>query len=129
MTLNLEHSFSGHKDKCWSVSIHEKLPLLASVSSDKTCRVYNIKTHKLLAVLDEKTHTKAIRSVAWRPNCEIPSLAMGSFDSTVSIWSKDEFGEMDDEPNNLTNFSSSNNESLVSPVSYTHLTLPTICSV
>ncbi|GME90417.1 unnamed protein product [[Candida] boidinii] len=114
MTLNLEHSFGGHKDKCWSVSVHEKLPLLASVSSDKTCRVYNIKTHKLLAVLDENTHSKAIRSVAWRPNCEIPSLAMGSFDSTVSIWSKDEFGEMDDEPNNLTNFSSSNNESLVS---------------
>lgn len=89
MTIRLHHSFRGHSDKVWETSVHKYFPLLATVSSDKTCRVYNLKTNQLLAILDEKTHKKTIRTVDWKPTKDYPSLALGSFDSTISIWGKE----------------------------------------
>ncbi|KAG7891726.1 hypothetical protein KL905_000316 [Ogataea polymorpha] len=72
----------GHIDRTRS--------LLATVSSDKTCRIYNLNTKRLVGVLDDNTHTKTMRSVKFRPTGPIPSLAIGSFDSTISIWSKED---------------------------------------
>ncbi|CDK25536.1 unnamed protein product [Kuraishia capsulata CBS 1993] len=88
--ISLSHTFKGHSDKCWSTSVHKKYPLLASVSSDKTCRLYNLNTKQLIAILDDDTHSKAVRTVDWKPTGDFPSLAVGSFDSTISIWGRED---------------------------------------
>ncbi|KAI0465310.1 hypothetical protein LJB42_000540 [Komagataella kurtzmanii] len=90
MSLSLVHTFTGHTDKCWATSIHSKLPLLATVSGDRTCRVYNLETKRLIVVLDDDSHSKTLSSVEWKPTGEFPSLAIGSFDSTISIWGNEE---------------------------------------
>ncbi|KAH3669082.1 hypothetical protein OGAPHI_001678 [Ogataea philodendri] len=90
MSVSLIHTFSGHRDKCWSIDVDRARGLLASVSSDKTCRVYNLNTRRLVGVLDDNTHTKTMRSVRFKPSSTVPALAIGSFDSTISIWSRED---------------------------------------
>ncbi|GME70390.1 unnamed protein product [Ambrosiozyma monospora] len=85
-SLKLEHTFTDHMDKCWSMSLHNKLPLLATVSSDNSCCIYNLETKQQIATLEDNVHTKTMRTVAFKPTGDFPSLAIGSFDSTVSIW-------------------------------------------
>lgn len=88
--MQLVQALKPHKDKVWDVSVHPTLPLLASASSDKKCHVYSLESMKLMGVLEDDAHKKTIRSVSWKPNCQVPALAAGSFDSTISIWSKEE---------------------------------------
>ncbi|ODV93788.1 hypothetical protein PACTADRAFT_45741 [Pachysolen tannophilus NRRL Y-2460] len=104
MPISLCHSFKGHKDKVWSTSVNPKFPLLATASSDKTCRLYNLNTKQLIEVLDEKTHKKAIRTVDWKPSGDYPILALGSFDATISIWGR----ENDDYEEYTTTFNTEN---------------------
>ncbi|KAM9889871.1 hypothetical protein OXX79_011826, partial [Metschnikowia pulcherrima] len=93
-------SLKAHSDKAWSVSTHERLPLLATASSDKTSKIYQLSLEHnfpLLGVLEE-THKRSVRSVAFKPELkssehdfiDLPALASGSFDSTISIWGIDE---------------------------------------
>lgn len=93
-------SLKAHSDKAWSVSSHEKLPLLATASSDKTSKIYQLSLEHnfpLVGVLEE-THKRSVRSVAFKPQLQtsdnefidLPALASGSFDSTISIWGIDE---------------------------------------
>ncbi|ONH69068.1 putative cytosolic iron-sulfur protein assembly protein 1 [Cyberlindnera fabianii] len=82
----------AHSDKVWSISTHPRLPLLASVSTDKTCKIFSLDSYARLAELDD-THKRSIRSVAWKPTGNLPSLACGSFDSTISVWGKEEEDE------------------------------------
>ncbi|KAG0675237.1 Cytosolic iron-sulfur protein assembly protein [Pichia californica] len=94
--LELLSSMKAHDESAWAVSVHSKLPILATCSSDKTSKIYDIndpKNPKLVTVLDEQTHTKTIRSVRFKPSKEesYPTLALGSFDSTCSIWGADSF--------------------------------------
>lgn len=90
MTVEIElfKSIHAHKDKVWSLSVHNKLPLVASVSTDKTCKIFNVMTTEQVAELDD-THKRSIRSVSWKPAGDEPSLACGSFDSTISVWGED----------------------------------------
>jgi WD40 repeat protein len=90
MTVEIElvKSIPAHKDKVWSVAIHKKLPLLATVSTDKTCKIFDLNTMEQIAELDD-THKRSIRSVSWKPTGDEPSLACGSFDSTISVWGQD----------------------------------------
>lgn len=106
MTISLHHSFKGHGEKVWETSCNAQFPLLASVSTDKTCRIYNLQTKQLLAVLDENTHKKTVRTVAWKPQSEYPALALGSFDSTISIWGQ----ESDSYDDYTTTFNTDNND-------------------
>lgn len=94
--LELLASISAHDENAWGVSVHSKLPILATCSSDKTSKIYdisNIESIKLVTVLDEQTHTKTIRSVSFKPSQDesYPTLALGSFDSTCSIWGADSY--------------------------------------
>lgn len=94
--LELLTSIKAHEESVWSVSVHSKLPILATSSSDKKSKIYDIsdvKNPKLVKILDEETHTKTIRSVSFKPSEseEYPTLALGSFDSTCSIWGADSF--------------------------------------
>ncbi|OBA24513.1 WD40 repeat-like protein [Metschnikowia bicuspidata var. bicuspidata NRRL YB-4993] len=93
-------TLKAHSDKVWSVSSHDKLPLLATASSDKTSKIYQLSLEHnfpLIGVLEE-THKRSVRSVAFKPQLQssenefidLPALSAGSFDSTISIWGIDE---------------------------------------
>ncbi|CAH6722241.1 probable cytosolic iron-sulfur protein assembly protein 1 [[Candida] jaroonii] len=108
--VKLIKSIQAHKDKAWSVSSHANLPLLATASTDKTSNVYNLSKKKNFPLITklEDTHKRSIRTVAFKPPLggedtpdtefiDLPALATGSFDSTVSIWGVDEPEEDFDE--------------------------------
>ncbi|ODQ81540.1 hypothetical protein BABINDRAFT_159816 [Babjeviella inositovora NRRL Y-12698] len=105
------HTLLGHTDKVWSVSLHRTLPLVATVSSDKQCRVYDLGSGQLVTVLDD-THKRSICSVAWKPTSalELPALAMGSFDATVSIWGREDHEDTGDDWNLLAIIEGHENE-------------------
>lgn len=60
--------------------------MLASTSADKNVRIWGRDEHNRLAPVDllDHEHTKTVRSVSFSPTGNL--LALGSFDSTVSVW-------------------------------------------
>ncbi|CCG24120.1 Cia1 protein [Candida orthopsilosis Co 90-125] len=100
--LQLIQSIQAHTDKVWSVSAHPTLPLLATASTDKSTKVYKLSTvPKFPQIANlEDTHRRSVRSVSFKPPMggvdyksnvlDLPALASGSFDSTISIWGIDE---------------------------------------
>lgn len=106
--VNLIKSIKAHNDKAWCAKSHPTLPLLATASTDKTSHIYNLSAKKnfpLLAKLEE-AHKRSVRSVDFKPPLggvespvddflDLPALATGSFDSTISIWGIDEPEEQD----------------------------------
>lgn len=106
--VELLKSIRAHSDKAWSISSHETLPLLATASSDKTSKIYKLSAEQGFPIVStlEETHKRSIRSVAFKPQLkssesdfiDLPALACGSFDSTMSVWGIDEPEELlDDE--------------------------------
>jgi WD40 repeat protein len=94
--LQLAAEIKAHEEPVWSISVHSTLPLLATCSSDKTSKLYdisNLNNVKEVTILDEQTHTKTIRSISFKPSNskDYPTLALGSFDSTCSIWGADSY--------------------------------------
>ena len=94
MSLEKIGSVQAHAERVWDLSTHSGIPLLASCSSDKTCKLFDISNGiKEVSKLDEETHSKSIRSVQFKYSKDntYPTLALGSFDSTSSIWGADDF--------------------------------------
>lgn len=101
--VQLLHSIKAHNDKVWSVSVHPTLPIIATASTDKSTKLYKLSARQkfpLVAKLED-THKRSIRSVAFKPPLggadtpkldflDLPALAAGSFDSTISVWGIDE---------------------------------------
>ncbi|KAK6457038.1 putative cytosolic iron-sulfur protein assembly protein 1 [Scheffersomyces xylosifermentans] len=122
--VQLIKSIKAHSDKAWSVSAHKTLPLLATASTDKTSKIYKLSALQNFPQVSEleDTHKRSIRSVAFKPPLpgaesnflDLPALAAGSFDSTISVWGIDEpETEIDDEEvlaNATEILSSPNNE-------------------
>ncbi|KAK6465586.1 putative cytosolic iron-sulfur protein assembly protein [Scheffersomyces coipomensis] len=109
--VELLKSIKAHTDKAWSVSAHPTLPLLATASTDKTSKIYKlskVQNFPLISKLED-THKRSIRAVSFKPPLggvdapvenylDLPALASGSFDSTISIWGIDEpENEVDDD--------------------------------
>ncbi|QLL30838.1 hypothetical protein HG536_0A06530 [Torulaspora globosa] len=85
--IELVESLALHKDKVWSLD--DSNGLLATGSTDRCIKIVNLKSSRqVIDELDDTVHKKTIRSVAWRPASCL--LAAGSFDSTISIWGKDD---------------------------------------
>jgi WD40 repeat protein len=74
----------AHTDRCWHLSLHPTLALLASSSSDQTANIYDTTANTLVATLKEQ-HTRSIRASHWKPSAQ-PVLATASFDGSVGIW-------------------------------------------
>ncbi|ODQ65084.1 WD40 repeat-like protein [Nadsonia fulvescens var. elongata DSM 6958] len=91
----------GHQDRVWVATAHPTLPLLATCSGDKTVRIYSLASTNfpLITVLND-SHKRSIRSIAWKPTGDLPSIALGSFDSSVSVWGQ----ENSDEPSSEWSF-------------------------
>lgn len=98
--IELITSIHAHTDKAWSVACHQTLPLLATASSDKTSRIYKLSSSQnfpLVATLAD-THKRSVRTVSFKPQLvstdedfiDLPALASGSFDATISIWGIEE---------------------------------------
>lgn len=75
---------SAHLDRCWHLSLHPTLPLLASSSSDQTVKIYDTATNALVTTLKGQ-HTRSIRASNWKPTRQ-PVLATASFDGIVGVW-------------------------------------------
>ncbi|AQZ09913.1 CIA1 (YDR267C) [Zygosaccharomyces parabailii] len=91
MSIQPAKSLKLHKDKVWSIDCSKGL--LASGSTDRSIKITDLSKYTLLDELDDTVHKKAIRSVAWRPHSSL--LAAGSFDSTISIWTREEEEDLD----------------------------------
>ncbi|EGV66269.1 Cytosolic iron-sulfur protein assembly protein [Yamadazyma tenuis] len=101
--VHLIKSIEAHRDKVWSVSGHANLPLLATSSTDQTCNLYKLSCRKNFPLISklQDAHKRSVRSVAFKPPLggadtpdtdyiDLPALAAGSFDSTISVWGIDE---------------------------------------
>ena len=99
--VELVHTIKAHNDRAWEVSSHSFYPLLASASTDKTSNVYLLSSKKKFPLITklEEAHKRSVRSVAFKPplqgatEVDLPTLASGSFDSTISIWGIEEPAE------------------------------------
>jgi cytosolic iron-sulfur protein assembly protein CIAO1 len=74
----------AHDDRCWHLSLHPSLPLLASSSSDQTARIYSPSTLTAIATLGGQ-HSRSIRASQWKPSSSA-CLATASFDGSVALW-------------------------------------------
>lgn len=106
MSISLAKAIKLQNDKTWALD-YKATPaanLLAVASTDRKIKILNIQPQgtRLSDVLDSTVHHKAVRSVAWRPNTDVntATLAAGSFDSTVSIWTKELGMEEEEEEDN-----------------------------
>lgn len=77
--------------RSWHSVPHPTLPLLATSSSDKSVRIYNLSTLSPHSILDGG-HKRSIRCTAWKPHLRpgLLSLVTASFDATAGVWRRDE---------------------------------------
>lgn len=68
---------------------------MVTCGTDRKIKLVDITKFQVLEELDDTTHKKTVRSVAWKPHSNV--LAAGSFDSTVSIWGQETDGYLDEQ--------------------------------
>jgi WD40 repeat protein/predicted Ser/Thr protein kinase len=78
----LLYTFTGHKGGVRSVSFSPNGRKLASGSSDKTIKIWNVNTGRLRYTL--AGHTEEVASIAYSPDGR--KLASGSYDNTIKVW-------------------------------------------
>jgi WD40 repeat protein len=79
---NLLQTLTGHSNSVISVAYSPDGQTLASGSSDKTIKLWNVNTGKLLQTLTG--HSDWVWSVAYSPDGQ--TLASGSEDETIKLW-------------------------------------------
>ena len=82
---NEYNRLEGHEKLVWSVSLSSDGKTLASGSSDKTIKLWNVDTGKEIRTL--KDHEDAVSSVSLSSDGK--TLASGSSDKTIKLWNVD----------------------------------------
>jgi WD40 repeat protein/DNA-directed RNA polymerase subunit RPC12/RpoP len=80
--LKLRHTLSGHENHVYRMALSSDGQILASPSEDKTVRIWDINSGKLLRTL--KGSNTAPVCVAWSPDGKI--MASDSNDTDISLW-------------------------------------------
>lgn len=78
----LKTTLTGHSEGVWAVALSSDGKTLVSGSADKTIKVWNLDTEKLIRTLSG--HSDSVRSVALSSDRQI--LASGSGDNTIKLW-------------------------------------------
>ncbi|KAI9886749.1 MAG: hypothetical protein M1823_001458 [Watsoniomyces obsoletus] len=89
--------------RSWLSAPHPSLPLLATCSSDRSVRIYSLRTFRLHSTI-EGGHKRSIRTCAWKPTPTSSSsngksnnetggggesvLVTGSFDASAGVWKR-----------------------------------------
>ena len=73
----------GHTGDVYGVAFHPHRPLLASAGADKTVRLWNTRTRRLLGTL--RGHDSIVSGVAFSPDGR--TIASAGWDKTVRLWS------------------------------------------
>ena len=85
---DLEHTLIGHENEISTIALSSDNKMLGSGSLDKTVRLWNIETGKLIytfgTYLTWGSHKDAIVSVAFSPDAKI--LASASRDGMIKLW-------------------------------------------
>lgn len=86
--ITLEGEFQGHRDRVWDAEWSSDGKRVASVSGDKSIRVWRrgADTTFTSEVELHDAHEKTVRRCAWHPREE--AFACASFDGSVSVWDK-----------------------------------------
>lgn len=99
--LSCVQTIESHADKVWTLAWHPTGTFIATASSDKLIKIWGqsdpTADFKLKSTL-EGSHTRTIRSLSWKPHCQVGSLvlASASFDATACLWMQE--GDEDFEP-------------------------------
>jgi WD40 repeat protein len=80
--FQLVHTLEGHSDLVLFVAFSPDSRLIASSSYDNTCRVWRVRTGKLLVAL--QGHSRMIRSFCWLNDRAVVTC---SWDRTIKLWS------------------------------------------
>jgi WD40 repeat protein len=75
-------TLTGHLDTVWAVAVAPDGKTLISAGFDRTIKLWNLQTGKLLQTLTG--HSDAVRALATSPDGKI--MASGSGDKTIKIW-------------------------------------------
>ncbi|WP_427157181.1 eIF2A-related protein [Aliinostoc sp. HNIBRCY26] len=75
-------TFLAHRDIIQTVRISQNGKLLATASADKTIKIWDIQTQKLLQTL--KGHQDRVTSISFSPDNQ--TIVSGSADKTIKIW-------------------------------------------
>ena len=84
-SIKLERCFSDHCSNVWCVTFSSDGELLASCSSDRTVRIYSMKTLSLSRLICY--HTDTVWSCCFSSGSNSDLIASGSSDATVKIFS------------------------------------------
>ncbi|MEG4201432.1 WD40 domain-containing protein [Microcoleus sp. Pol12A5] len=76
------NSWEGHSNVVISVAFSPDGKTLASASSDKTIKLWNLQSQKPIATLTG--HSNSVRSIAFSPDGK--TLASASYDNTIKLW-------------------------------------------
>jgi WD40 repeat protein len=82
-TGELLHTLKGHTNQVSSLAISYNGQIIASGSSDKTIKLWDLQTGELLHTLEG--HSDGVTSLAISQNRKF--IASGSQDKTIRIWS------------------------------------------
>ncbi|YAF98397.1 MAG: WD40 repeat domain-containing protein [Nodularia sp. CChRGM 3473] len=80
--LTLTRTLASHSDSVWSIVLTSNGQTLVSASADKTIKVWNLNTGKIVSTL--LGHNDTVRAIALSADGQ--TLVSGSGDQTIKIW-------------------------------------------